>query len=538
MYKKILLILILISYSSNSVRAQEASEPYRLDQGIQNELPSKEACLIQLQGTDSETDDRKLEQINQLEAEINELGQDFNLLNEEIAALENNSENSISLAEYELNQAIELAYQNLVNNDPEFINLSPEDQEMAVNQDPSVQEWSNYYQDLLVQMDQLVLERDDLESQYNVKLYELQEVKSNDSYQDDNQAENSQCSLFPYTTEALDSSQILINPNIDSLSKYILQLDTIMNHLVPKAYAKLKFQQIHHVFNKFLHQDDLNLILSNKTKVVLDDQALNIYSYAQELNLADIETLAQYAQVDYLSTKNFNNYMEEYRKVINLKEAQFQYFYQINSESFQIIQESFLQYLNQNLLTDETSVREVQKFQNKFQVKLVFFDEINKLWTANPFNHSGNYDEFYNKDIVAEIEESSETSKEATDLTKENQSNEGSNQFSQDLDKVSPKGDQTSLDQIKANLGSRRAREKTKTNKAPVSSRNQTKSNKKSPKDTNHNESKNLNLPDTGERNIVTRIALILSILGLSLFMLQLRSRRKEKKKQESIDLD
>ena len=219
MYKKILLILILICYSSNSVRAQEASEPYRLDQGIQNELPSKEACLIQLQGTDSETDDRKLEQINQLEAEINELGQGFNLLNEEIAALENNSENSISLAEYELNQAIELAYQNLANSDPEFINLSPEDQEMAVNQDLSVQEWSNYYQDLLVQMDQLVLERDDLESQYNVKLYELQEVKSNDSYQDDNQAENSQCSLFPYTTEALDSSQILINPNIDSLSK-------------------------------------------------------------------------------------------------------------------------------------------------------------------------------------------------------------------------------------------------------------------------------------------------------------------------------
>ncbi|WP_028125722.1 hypothetical protein [Eremococcus coleocola] len=530
-------LLITSSFITNNINAQEninqVPKPYRLIQHVQEKAIDKDYCLnfFNQKRENVYQDNQASSEIETLETEITNLANQHNEITLAIEDLEQNPDYSRQAAQAGLDHTLETVYDELSQEQTGFLELDASSQEKYLVQDSRVQEWQTYLSEVQAEIDYLVHQQKLIEDDYNQALYRLEELESQSSYINQEQSENNACELYAYSVPFKLDEQIIFDTNNGSLEDILVNLDQIMQALVPKAYSKVSFQQIYEIFNLFMSQEELDKILKGKELIRLDQNAYHEYSYARELSLSDIENLAHFAQRYYLDDQDDHRYNQAYHEIIQLKEDQFHYFFQINREVFIKIQEILLKYLNANNLDQEKSLQAIQTFQSKYQIKLVFYDDQTSHWVANDFKSTGFYDEYINRVIEGKVITNEQSSSADHSSTQENPQEINDDKSS---NKRSVRNQQ--LQAIKDKLSSHEANKPSKAKTLAGSNNNKA---KKSPKKEDKSASKSsLKLPDTGESRAAYLIAITFVVIGVIILIPDLIQRYRHKKNIEHLHLD
>lgn len=537
--KKIIISMTLLNLLLNSfgsIFAQEAPDPYIVTQDINYESISLEDCLNILQNPTDES--LEAESINgtieEVEAELQLVQAQYNELNNYIALLESGEVDSLDWANSQLLIVIEEVYALQSELDPEFIYLSEEEQLNLVASHESVLEWQAYIQEIQVALNQLIADRNVVEQNYSNLNFTLNELHASKENTSQSKAAYNECQLYPYSSEYLSNDQILLN-NQTSLNDYLVQIDSYLEKIIAKAYRKVAFEDIYRLYSGQLDQQALENALADKPNIVLDNLAYETYSYAKELSLIDIETLAQYAQRAFIKNNNKDEFIQSYQKVINLKENQWNYIYSINTEAFELIKSELVNYLNSNMHTNEEAIDLVRSIHQRYQVKLVFFDDSSQQWVTNSMSSSGYYDEYVQKDISPQTLE--ETLSDESISESESQSIDDIT-LDETLDEVPDNlaAPNDHLESLKDQLSNVRSNTNIKDLPKPNASNSM---NNKNKENTSEKTNKgNIELPSTGERKPMTIIAIIILVIGLILLFTTLRIKRKKRETLQDIELD
>lgn len=528
-YSFSLSLLITSSFITNNINAQEninqVPKPYRLTQHIQEKAIDKDYCLnfFNQKRENVYQDNQASSEIKTLETEITNLVNQHNEITLAIEDLEQNPDYSRQAAQAGLDHILETVYDELSQEQTGFLELDASSQEKYLVQDSRVQEWQTYLSEVQAEIDYLVHQQKLIEDEYNQAIYRLEELENQSSYINQEQSENNACELYAYSVPFKLDERIIFDTNNGSLEDILVNLDQTMQAIVPKAYSKVSFQQIYEIFNLFMSQEELDKILKGKELIRLDQNAYYEYSYARELSLSDIESLAHFAQRYYLDDQDDHRYNQAYHEIIQLKEDQFHYFFQINREVFIKIQEILLQYLNSNNLDQEKSLQAIQTFQSKYQIKLVFYDDQTSQWVANDFTSTGFYDEYINRVIEGKVIANEESGSTDHSSTQENPQEINDDESS---NKRSVRNQQ--LQAIKDKLSSHESNKPSKAKTLADSNNNKA---KKSPKKEDKSASKSsLKLPDTGESRAAYLIAITFVVIGVIILIPDLIQRYRHKK--------
>ncbi|XJS11671.1 hypothetical protein ACF3NG_05580 [Aerococcaceae bacterium WGS1372] len=531
--------LSLITLPLNVAYAQEAPEPYIVSQSIPTETISMEECVIILKNPiNDDLVEPSLDSstvIEETKALLQNLQEKFNNLNVEISQLESGEIESLDWANEQLKLVIEDLYEEYLHFDDEFIYLSDEEQTNLIANHDLVNEWRVYMQEIQAIINQKIADRNQVELEYSQVSYTYNELLKEEEDVKELKKLYNQCQLYAYSSEYLSSDQILLNHE-SNLNDYIIQMSDYLDKIIAIPYRKVSFEDIYQQFTKQL-TSDIELI-SNKNKIVLDSIALEIYSYAKEINLSDIESLTQQARISYEEDEDLTKYGDRYRELIELKENQWNYIYQINFEAFDKLKNDLTNFLNTGDYTNDNDIQLISDLQSKYQVKLVFFDENNHQWITNSTGTSGYYDQYYYKEfsfdseinvLDSEIIENLPDELETQSLFDEKANLDETNN---DIDVTESMNDK--LSSLKEQLSNSRNNTQVKDLSVPKSS-SDSKMNKP-PKSTN--KSKNIELPSTGEKHPLTVGAILLLIFGLLLILTSSYSKRKKKEKSLKIHLD
>lgn len=537
--KKIIISMTLLNLLLNSfgsIFAQEAPDPYIVTQDINYESISLEDCLNILQNPTDES--LEAESINgtieEVEAELQLVQAQYNELNNYIALLESGEVDSLDWANSQLLIVIEEVYALQSELDPEFIYLSEEEQLNLVASHESVLEWQAYIQEIQVALNQLIADRNVVEQNYSNLNFTLNELHASKENTSQSKAAYNECQLYPYSSEYLSTDQILLNSQT-SLNDYLVQIDTYLEKIVAKAYRKVAFEDIYRLYSEQLDQQALENALADKPNIVLDNLAYETYSYAKELSLIDIETLAQYAQRAFIKNNNKDEFIQSYQKVINLKENQWNYIYSINTEAFELIKSELVNYLNSNMHTNEEAVNLVRSIHQRYQVKLVFFDDSSQQWVTNSMSSSGYYDEYVQKDISSHALEEALSGESTSEIDSENNDELTLDETLDEVpDNLVVPNDH--LESLKDQLSNVRSNTNIKDLPKPSASNSMNNKNKEN-KGEKTNKG-NIELPSTGERKPMTVIAIIILVIGLILLFTTLRIKRKKRETLQDIELD
>lgn len=534
--KKIFIPFILINLLLSSfitILAQEVPEPYIVTQDINYETISLEDCLNILQNTGGEgTESVTLEaMIEEIETELQFVQAEYNDINHSISLLESGEIDSIDWANTQLLFVIDEVYSLHSETNPDFIYLTEEEQLELVANHETVLEWQNYIQEIQGVLNQLIADRNQLEQNYSNLNYTLNELQVERENTTQSKALYNECQLYPYSSEYMSVDQILLN-NKTSLNDYLVQIDSYLQKIIPKAYRKVAFEDIFRLYSQQLDRVALENVLSDKPNIVLDNLAYETYSYAKEISLIDIETLAQYAQRAYIKNENKNEFLEDYYKIIGLKENQWSYIYNINSEAFEVIKNELANYLNSNMLFDEEAIDLVRSIHQRYQVKLVLFDDTAQQWNINSTSSSGYYDEYTHKDISPKEEEESMEESLASKIDTLNNEDETLEEIPDNLT-----ASNDNLESLKKQLSNMRNDTNIKELPKPKSTSSISNTKNKSSKDDKTNKG-NIELPSTGERRPITIVALVILLIGIILLLTSIRLKNKKKQTLQDIDLE
>ncbi|MGF3066195.1 LPXTG cell wall anchor domain-containing protein [Facklamia sp. P12950] len=524
--KRIIVVLMLFtqSFSLPNVHAQKGEMTYLKSQTDKN-MVSLEACQILLRETPLTSSnsqeiisDKELQ--NQFEANqvrMTAINERYQILNQEIISIQEGPSNSLNEANLALEEVIETLYQNLSIEQQDFVSLSAQEQLALISQDETVIEWQAYIEELNQILDQYISEQAELEAEYQQLLYDNETLGDQIQSSKETMAQLSQCQLYPYSTTAYLINQENMQLDASDLATLIVSIDNYLQKIVPKAYAKVTFQQIYDLFNKKMTVEELNNKLTDKEVIVLDDFTFTSYQYAKELSLFDIEVMAYQALNNYYINNKAEVYHAVYSNLLNLKESQLHYFYLINSELFENLKHYLANYLNQHQLISDENIQQIKTLHDRYQMKLVLYNENNQTWSANLGADSGYLLEYQAKDLL----QTQTPNNESTDMAKED-----------------VKHDQP-VDQVKKNLNDRgllKLEDKQIANETDKQDNlaflkdklaNKTKGKKASnlakPSDkdknikdkTQSNDKKSQLLPTTGEQKFYLNIAWSLLIIGL-----------------------
>lgn len=533
---------------TSTVMASSAPEPYQVTMNLIQEPVSQEACILLLTTGNTEAETNTVsDQILSNEDRMTALQERYQVINEEIARLESGNENSLASAQANLDLVIEEVYQAYTKDQSDFASLSAEQQLALVSQDSQVIEWQSYIDSLHGILQDYLVERSQIEQEYQTLSYDNDNLSETIDRQSQSQAQVNQCQLYPYSAKVLPLDQLMVNHQANSLSEYLLSVDRYLQILVPTAYRKVRFEDIYQIYNKTLSVDQLKTLLQGKESIQLDQTAFDQYQYAKEMSLFDIELLAGQAQLSYYQTGKETLYHEAYENIINLKEAQLNYFYSLNSVAFQELKVGLADYLNRNLYTDDASIEAVKSIHDRYQLKLVVFDDQNQVWSIVEGNQSFFSQTYLEKkfklsESVEETENSTQSDFGANSPRdkREDQENEFKANTSEFLlsqweesHNQTPMTDEShdKLDYLKDKLAKNKttsdhsspgklakpAGKETKKNNTEVP-----KASKASPK---------AGLPSTGEQNRYFWYSLILFLIGLSLIIYNRYKKYKKAKK-------
>lgn len=544
MKNKPILILLLASQlcqTTQSVFATEegvAVDPYVVTQAINYDVIDPDVCvtLIRSQSdfvdTTSEFSVGLSATIEQTQVEIEQLNIDYQTINNQIAALESGEDQSLEAAKWQLEQVVETLYHDYLETDESFVLLTQEEQLTIIAQHESVIEWQDYMIEIQQLINELIVERDAVETTYYQRTYDLENVVTQLEAEKSNQAQLNQCLLYPYSMNYLAVDQIMLNQQTVSLNDYLVELDYYLQRLVPSAYRKLSFYDIYRMFSYVSDDATITTDFSNKQPVHFDEAGLAQYTYAKELSLYDIEIVANNAKAKHLADEDLAALTIDYQNTLDLKAHQFSFFYQINSESFEWVKSQLADYLNQISAYDDVSIELVQTIHNRYQIKLVYFDEVNQYWGPSEGGTTGYYASYYEAPLL----ESLKVDRNSGNLVTEADSAFNETPLADEIDSESSfatrPGNENHLDDLKDKLS-----ESPSSNTKPKSlAKPQELSSK--PKEKTPAKSSQLKLPDTGEQQLYLYIGLGFLIIGLSLLFVNQRIRRKKRQKLEDIELD
>lgn len=523
----------------------EASEPFIVTQSINTELIDADSCISLIRSHSTAADTSSLESqtiladIESLQAEMNYANQTYQRLNQEIALLEAGEEDSLNYAQSQLAVVIELIYEDYLATDPAFVLLNNEEQMNIISQHDVIIEWQDYILQLQQLINQKVIERDNQENYYYQLVYQIENQTRLLEEEKSNQAQLNQCLLYPYSTTYLDSSNILLNSNNDSLESYLMEVDLILQKIVPSNYRKVSFHDIYRLFELPKDEESSIEFLSNKENIYVDEYGLAQYAYAKELSLYDLEVLGNYAKRDYLKLEDLVSFQESYQSALALKEAQFAYFFQINQESFLTLSDQLANYLNsQNLISQEV-IKQIQTLHNRHQIKFVYFNDVTQTWSANKTGFSGYYEIYNNLSLLDNIPIDTITGNPAeTDNFDEDKdhSSESQNGNGDLLDETpeQPVDNTDALDYLKDQL-TNNSGSPSKVKNSDLPSPNELKNSSESSSNSGNT---SLSLPNTGEVRFWTILGIVLLMIGLLMLLANQITRRKRREKLDEIELD
>lgn len=505
------------------------SEPYILTNTI-NALPVEKTDCVTLITSVSESQfspEKQQQQQEVYDSRLKELETDYQAINQKIEQLNDDPEYSLSVAQAGLESMIEWVYYEYYHGDESFEQLSAESQLETLQQHEQVQEWQQLINDIQEMMNQLIAQRNEIELEYQQILYDLEALTTSLESQTVHSEQLNQCLLYPYSVPLLPVEHVFLNFEAIPLEEMLVQLDQVVQKLVPYTYRKLTYSMIWQAFSQRLDQEGLSQALYGKENVRLDEQSLNQYSYEKELNQMDVEILSNFAQRQFLQTEDETAYYESYVKVLDLKEAQLQYFMSLNLPTWEWLKQQVAHYLNAIQAEDDASIEKVKQFHEKYQVKLVqYIDGIG--WQPVDEIVSGYYVPFQQRVLNQYDVESQERSLSQTNLSKiETSVNKDTTSSSQSDQLSFLKNKLKETQQTPASTGSLVKRN---TDSETASMNTLAK--------TNNNDKKKSVLPTTGEQRIVFYVALILVIIGIILVGYDRYQRKKNSARLKELDLD
>ncbi|MCR8968850.1 hypothetical protein [Facklamia sp. 7083-14-GEN3] len=541
--KKIIVLLVLFtqSISLTTVYAQKGEMAYPKIQSDKN-LVSLEVCQMLLRETpitSSDNQDKLLNKDLQNQFEANQvrmtaINERYQILNQEIFSIQEGPTNSLNEANLALEEVIETIYQNLSIEQEDFVSLSAQEQLALISQDPSVLEWQAYIEELNQILDQYISEQAELEAEYQQLLYDNENLSDQIQSSKETLAQLNQCQLYPYSPNANLINEENLQLDDSNLASLIVSIDKYLQKIVPKAYSKITFQQIYDLFSKMMTMEELKLKLADEEVTILDDLAFSSFQYAKELSLFDIELIAYQALSDYYTNDSNEVYHAAYSNLLNLKESQLHYFHLINSELFENMKHYLANYLNQHHLFSDKNIQQIKTLHDRYQIKLVLFNENNQTWSPNLGADSGYLLEYQAKDLL----QSQTPKNETVNYVKEEENND--QQVEEEKSSLNEKGllkgdrklnaseinKQDNLDFLKDKLA-KKNRAKKVSNLAKPSGQNEKIENTYEGSDNPPHL-----LPTTGEQNFYLNIAWFLLIVGLISLLINRHFKQLQHKKR------
>lgn len=399
----ILIVFLIMMIVSNAVAAQavELAEPYQLITQWEGDVINQENCQILIQNQFNQSDN--MSELNQLitdyQTTLSELEIEFNRLTSEIESLENNENYSITQATNTLNEVIEGTYLMLQTTEPEFNNLTEAEQLSLVEMDQNVIDWQHYLEGIIQQQNEVIASRSMVETQYHETLYLLEVAQNQLAENQIADQQLNQCLLYAYSVPKLNAESFLMDHQMSSLTEYLATLDFYLSQLVPYPYYQLRFEDIYQQFTQILTLEEITQILNLKGNIQLDDDLKNAYQYREELSLNDVVRFVSIAQNDVYQRQTSEDYLMRYQELLLIKEAQFIYFSQINANAWQLIKDNLANFLNSQGYVSDDAIALVRQLNQKYQVKLVTFNEATQTWQPVEALSTCYLAEYYYRDI-------------------------------------------------------------------------------------------------------------------------------------------
>ena len=399
----ILIVFVIMTIVPDAVAAQavELAEPYQLITQWEGDVINQENCQILIQNQFNQSDN--MSELNQLitdyQTTLSELEIEFNRLTSEIESLENNENYSITQATNTLNEVIEGTYLTLQTTEPEFNNLTEAEQLSLVEMDQNVIDWQQYLEGIIQQQNEVIASRSMVETQYHETLYLLEVAQNQLAENQIADQQLNQCLLYAYSIPKLNAESFLMDHQMSSLTEYLATLDFYLSQLVPYPYYQLRFEDIYQQFTQILTLEEITQTLNLKGNIQLDDDLKNSYQYREELSLNDVVRFVSIAQNDIYQRQTSEDYLMRYQELLLIKEAQFIYFSQINANAWQLIKDNLANFLNSQGYVSDDAIALVRQLNQKYQVKLVTFNEATQTWHPVEALSTGYLAEYYYRDI-------------------------------------------------------------------------------------------------------------------------------------------
>lgn len=431
--------LLFSPWQSVAYASQPPVEPYILSRQINAQPVDSSTCLILIKGERPNDDSSDLaQQLADNQAKLAEMATRFQAINQAIQDLETGDANALDALQAALDDRIDQVFQAYLDEVEDFSWLSEEDQMAWILQDDQVVAYQEAVDQVQAEINQWVNERSDLENNYQTLLYENEQIQADLDRQEESLAQLNQCQLYPYSTKPINLDEVLLNPNPKDLNQLFVDLDPYLEAMVPLAYRKVFYEDIYQQFKQIWSADKIEAQLQGKAQVEIDPAALETYQYAKELSLFDVQVLAAMAMKRYQNDGDLNAYHQAYQQVVDLKGQQFNYFYQINDTVFEAFKGILADFLNTHQLTDAQSQEAVEAFHQRYQVRLVQFDDQTQTWQGLTGSLAG-YPDLYA--VRPLLQEEPPTAAEDSQVT------------SQDLDQTSQDQGTTTTEQNSAEDG-------------------------------------------------------------------------------------
>lgn len=533
-----LVALVIFSLSYNVFKVG-AAEAFMISQYIYTEDIESESCIQLIRQQASLSDTQSLESIeivSQLELisqELEIVNSNYEALNQQINDWYYGDEHSLAYANEQLDYVIELIYAEY-QHDEAFLALSVDEQTVIIQEHEVVIEWLDYIVQIESLINQAIVERTDIETYYNQLNYNY-ELYVNQLDQDKvNESQLNQCLLFPYSVSKLASEDSWFNSQSQSLDEVLLQVDQIMQTIVPIAYRKVAFSDIFRIYNQLYQQTHSENNDESKMSIYLDENGLKEYRFKRELSLKEIEVVAGQAFEHYLVSGDFNAYLSNYQTLLNIKEEQLRYWYQINEEAIEQLKTNLANYLNEHAWINEEAIDKIKTLHQRYQIKLILFNDNTQSWSPAPYLESGYLYEYSEMDLNEPYLPFSQQSPQYQTLN-----------TNKSIISNSPESIESSSSHLTNNLDDIQSRinrsnqesfsQKSLPKPGDISSYSRSENADETPSSLKNQP---ITLPSTGEKQGLTYLAIGLLLVGMLLLLINIIIKRKQKEKLDDIKLD
>ncbi|UUX34448.1 LPXTG cell wall anchor domain-containing protein [Fundicoccus culcitae] len=538
MYKKIsyMSLVAFVSFCHLPIKhTVQAAEPFMVSQYIQTENIDRDSCIQLIRYQASLSDTQSLEsieivsQIESIQSELNLINQSYDALNLQINEWYYGEDQSLAYANTQLDYVIELIYEEYQLDDS-FTQLTTDEQIALIQQHPTVIEWLDYITQIEGLINQAIVERTDLENyyqqlnyNYEIYLHQLDQDKLNES-------QLNQCLLFPYSASKLASEETWLNRQSDSLDDILLQADQMLQKIVPSAYRKVAFADIFRIYNQLYHQSQNSQDDESKMNVYVDASSLQEYTFARELSLKEIDVLANQAYASLQSTQDFEAYRLDYQNILEIKESQLIYWYLINEEAIEQLKVDLANYLTEQGWTSNEAIEKVRTLHQRYQIKLILFDEATQTWMPNDYLTSGYLYDYREMDLNnPQLPFSQQQPIQLESNTPDRQVPE----LPEANEKLT-----ANLDEIQDRINRSNQQSYSQQSLPKPTSLSTYKLSNESDETSDNLKNQPIKLPSTGEKRSLTYIAIGLLLLGMVLLLINIIIKRKNKEELEDIDLD